>query len=184
MEFIWDEECETAFIKLKHALRSTPVLVYLDTRKPFVINCDASSVGIGYVLAQEDETIQEHPICYGGRSLNSCERLYTITELECLALVEAVREFNGYLANSFFTVYTDHLSLKFLQTLKTTTTGRLLRWSIALQGYSFKINYKSGKPTLMLTHFPDAPTHQPRTIRTPMTTIFLPVSLRTQSHPT
>lgn len=145
MEFIWDDECETAFTKLKQALNSTPVLVYPDVCKPFIINCDASSVGIGYVLAQEDDSGREHPICYGGRSLNSCERSYSITELECLALVEAVRQFNGYLSNSTFTVYTDHLSLRFLQTLKTTTTGRLLRWSIALQGYNFKIEYKSGK---------------------------------------
>lgn len=145
MEFIWDDECETAFTRLKQALNSTPVLVYPDMHKPFVINCDASSVGIGYVLAQEDESGKEHPICYGGRSLNSCERSYPITELECLSLVEAVKEFNGYLANSFFTVYTDHLCLKFLQTLTTKTTGRLLRWSIALQGYNFKIEFKSGK---------------------------------------
>src|SRR6218665_4104346 len=29
--------------------------------------------------------------------------------------------------------------------MKTTTNGRLLRWSLALQGYNFKIAYKSGK---------------------------------------
>lgn len=145
MDFIWDDACETAFTNLKEALSSTPVLVFPDTSKPYVINCDACTVGIGYVLAQEDESGREHPICYGGRSLSKFERNYTITELECLALVEAVKEFYSYLGNSFFTVYTDHVSLKYLQTLKAKTTGRLLRWSIALQGHNFEIKYKSGK---------------------------------------
>src|SRR6218665_991566 len=145
MEFIWDDECEAAFIKLKQALNSAPVLIYPDVRKDFIINCDVSSVGIGYVLAQEDEGGREHPICYGGRSLTFCERNYAIAELECLSLIESIKQFNCYLANSFFTVYTDHLNLKYLQNMKTTTNGRLLRWSLALQGYNFKIAYKAGK---------------------------------------
>ena len=142
MEFICEEGCEAAFPKLKQALNSAPFLIYPDFRKDFIINCD---IGIGYVLAQEDEGGREHPICYGGRFLTSCERNYTIAELECLSLIESVKQFHGYLANSFFTVYIDHLSLKCLQNMKTTTNGRLLRWSLALQGYNFKIAYKSGK---------------------------------------
>lgn len=161
MEFIWDDVCEAAFLKLKKALNSAPVLIYPDLQKPFILNCDACTVGIGYVISQEDSTGREHPICYGGRSLSPAERNYSITELECLALVSAVRQFNGFLANSSFTVYTDHLSLKYLQSLKTNTTGRLLRWSIALQGYNFQVAYKSGKANVnadVLSRRPYPPT--------------------------
>lgn len=145
VEFLWDVHCEEAFSTLKNALCCAPVLVYPDLTKPFIINCDASTIGIGYILAQEDSSGKEHPICYGGRSLTAAERNYSITHLECLSLVEAIREFNCYLANSYFTVFTDHISLKFLQSLKSSTTGRLLRWSLLLQGYHFEIQYKSGR---------------------------------------
>lgn len=145
VEFLWDESCEEAFSTLKTALSTAPVLVYPDVTKPNIINCNASIAGIGYILAQEDSAGREHPICYGGRSLSAAEKNYSITHLECLALVESVKEFSCYLANSFFTVFTDHVSLTFLQSLKTSTTGQLLRWSLALQGFQFDIRYKSGR---------------------------------------
>jgi len=42
-------------------------------------------------------------------------------------------------------VYTDHLSLKYLQSLKVSANNRLARWALALQPYTFEINYKEGK---------------------------------------
>jgi hypothetical protein len=43
-----------------------------------------------------------------------------------------------------FTVHTDNLALQWLNTIKQ-STGRLFRWSILLQGYTFDIIHKSGK---------------------------------------
>jgi hypothetical protein len=48
-----------------------------------------------------------------------------------------------YLEGYHFIVETDHQSLKWLQTLKN-PTGRLARWVIDLQQYSFDIKYKKG----------------------------------------
>lgn len=42
-------------------------------------------------------------------------------------------------------IYTDHVSLTFLQSLKQSTTGRLLRWSLFLQSYNFEIKYRPGR---------------------------------------
>lgn len=145
VEFLWDDVAEKSFNALKSALCNAPVLSYPDFSRPFKIQCDASILGISYILAQEDSSGKEHPICYGGRSLTPAERNYSITHLEALALVSAVKEFHCYIANSYFVVYSDHLCLKFLQSLKTSTTGRLLRWSLLLQPYHFDIEYKAGK---------------------------------------
>jgi len=65
--------------------------------------------------------------------------------LECLALLTGVREYHVYLAGRPFTVYTDHVSLKYLQSLKVSANNRLARWALALQPYTFTINYKEGK---------------------------------------
>jgi len=43
---------------------------------------------------------------------------WPITQLECLALLTGIRENHVYLASRPFAVYTDHISLKFLESLK------------------------------------------------------------------
>lgn len=44
--FSWTPESLTAFEKLKHALVSTPVLALPDFTKTFVVETDASGIGI------------------------------------------------------------------------------------------------------------------------------------------
>ena len=68
-----------------------------------------------------------------------------MTQLECLALLTGIKEYHVYLAGRPFSVYTDHLSLKYLQSLKVSANNRLARWALALQPYTFEINYKEGK---------------------------------------
>lgn len=50
--FFWDEEVEQAFRRLKTAMTSLPVLALLDFSRPFIVETDASSFGLGVVLMQ------------------------------------------------------------------------------------------------------------------------------------
>jgi len=81
----------------------------------------------------------------GSRSLSPAESHYTISELECLALMCAIRDFGPYLIHRPFTVYTDHIALKWLQSFKLSNNNRLVRWALQLQPYRFTIHYKPGK---------------------------------------
>lgn len=47
---VWNFEAEEAFKKVKKTLISTPILSSPDFTKPFSIQCDASSTGLGAVL--------------------------------------------------------------------------------------------------------------------------------------
>lgn len=56
---VWSDEALNAFTTLKQALLSTPVLRLPDFSKTFVVECDASSAGVGAILSQE-----EHHVTY------------------------------------------------------------------------------------------------------------------------
>ena len=142
--FEWTEEQENSFQKIKTALITAPVLRYPDFTKIMEIHTDASTFGLGAVLAQRDESNKPYPISYSSRSLNDNEKKYGITELEALAVVWSVKKFRQYIEGSYFIIYTDHAALKWLMTIKDNST-RLTRWSLTLQAYNFDIIHKAGK---------------------------------------
>ena len=143
-EFKWTEQCQKAFTTLKQALVTTPILAYPNMRDPFILSTDASGTAIGYILEQKDDNGRTRPVSYGGRALNKREAVFSVSELECLAVIEGIKAFHPYLANTHFDIYTDNIALKWLQNTKY-KTGRLARWSLQLQGYSFTIHHRPGR---------------------------------------
>ncbi|UYV69401.1 hypothetical protein LAZ67_6003458 [Cordylochernes scorpioides] len=77
------------------------------------------------------------------RALRSYERNYTISELECLAIVECVDKFRVYLLGTRFVIYSDHHALQWLKTIKD-PTGRLFCWSLRLSAYDYEVKYLKG----------------------------------------
>ena len=141
--FKWDPSCHTAFETLKAALTSAPVLQYPDPNKPFILDTDASSVGVGAVLSQVHDGV-EQVVAYFSRALSPAERNYCVTRKELLAVVTAVRHFHLYLYGSPFTVRSDHASLQWLHHLKD-PEGQLARWLARLGQYSYSIVHRPGE---------------------------------------
>jgi hypothetical protein len=54
IKFSWNEKCEEAFHTLRAHLTTAPVLAQLDNSKPFDVYCDASGIGLGCVLMQDN----------------------------------------------------------------------------------------------------------------------------------
>ena len=88
--FQWTAEAQTAYSRLKTALIEAPVLSYPDLTLPFILDTDASSVGIGAVLSQVVEG-RERPVAYFSTALCQAQRNYCVTKRELLAVVQAIK---------------------------------------------------------------------------------------------
>ena len=134
VKYHWSEACPKAFDKLKLQLTITtaPVLAHPNYDKEFILQTDASILGVGGVLGQKDDDGMEHPIVYLSRSLTPAEGNYTITELECLAIIWCVRKLHFYLDGSKSLLQTDHSALQWLFDFNG-SNRRLIRWSLELQ---------------------------------------------------
>ena len=77
--FKWSEKALQAFARLKAAMTQLPVLILPDFTKPFVVETDASGVGIGAVLSQGDR-----PIAFISKAFSSKGRVKSVYERESL----------------------------------------------------------------------------------------------------
>ena len=126
------------FTQLKEALTSPPILRLPDFTQRFVIECDASGIGLGAILTQENR-----PVAYFSQALKGSALSLSIYEKEMLAIVKAIKLWHPYLLGKPFTVRTDQKSLKYLLEQRITTPAQT-RWLPKLLGYDYEIEYKRG----------------------------------------
>ena len=142
--FVWDAACDEAFSRLKESLTGSDIMGYpLNDAGEFILDVDASDIGIGAVLHQVQEG-QERVIAYASRALNKAESNYCITEKELLAVRYFIEYFRQYLLGRRFLVRSDHQSLVWLFRLKE-PRGKIARWIEILSQYDFAVQYRPGK---------------------------------------
>jgi len=150
INFEWSKECELAFDQVKAILSNSPVLQAPNFSKPFKLAVDASNVGAGAVLLQEDDQAIDHPVCYFSKKFNSAQKNYSTIEKELLSLILGLQHFAVYLNPSGheITVFTDHHPLKYLNKFRD-KNQRLTRWSLYLQEFHLNIIHIKGKDNVI-----------------------------------
>ena len=128
---------------LKEALASPLVLAYPESEDPFVLDTDASNVGIASVSSPPRERKSHSLLQPGYKSKPECN--YCTTRRELLAIVKAVDHFHPYLYGQKFTIRTNHASLQWLINFKN-PEGQIARWLDKLQTYDFCILYQERPP--------------------------------------
>lgn len=89
-KFFWSSKCQAVFDYVKSLLCSSPVLAAPRFEKPFKLHVDASNVGAGATLHQEDNSGVEKPISFFSKKFNSYQLNYSMVEKEALALIWAL----------------------------------------------------------------------------------------------
>lgn len=118
--FHWNSACAAAFRMLKDRLSTAPVLNlpdYSASAAPFVLDVDASSCGMGGVLSQQQDGMEQALLC-GNAVLSKAQQNYSAIERELLALVHFAHAFRYYLVGQEFIAHTDHVALKGLYNIK------------------------------------------------------------------
>ncbi|CAM5105456.1 unnamed protein product [Natator depressus] len=138
----WTDAAEKAFMDLRTALCSNPVLIAPDFNKEFILQTDASELGLRAVLSQMfgDE---ENPILYLSRKLLLREQKYVVAERECLAVKWTMETLHYYLLGRRITLVTEHAPLQWMQRNKE-KKARVTRWFLSLQPFQFTIQHRAG----------------------------------------
>ena len=140
----------SAFLRLKEALISTPVMQAPNRELPFEVMCDASDYAVGAVLGQRKDN-KPYAIYYASRTLDEAQVNYATTEKEFLAVIFALEKFRSYLVNSKVIIFTDHAALKHLMK-KSDSKPRLIRWVLLLQEFDLEIKDKAGFTNVVADH--------------------------------
>ena len=148
----WNQNHSLAFVTFKENFINVVCLKHILPGKIFRIQTDASDTGIAGVLYQIDDDNDHRIISIVSRFLTEAEVNYTTTEKELLAIIYTIYKLKYYLIGIEFIIVTDHKGLTFLNTT-IYHNSRLIRWSLLLQQFSFKIEYCKGSENIVADFF-------------------------------
>ncbi len=143
LQVVWTEEMDSCFRELKKSLCHSCCLVIPAPEDVFVLYTDASGAGVGGCLHVVRER-EELPVGFFSRQLRPAERNYSVSELECLAIVASLKQFEFFVSSKEVTVVTDHKPC--LALVKGSHLNkRLLRFALVIQQFNASIMYRPGK---------------------------------------
>ncbi|KAK3565409.1 hypothetical protein QTP86_007936 [Hemibagrus guttatus] len=143
---LWSPAAEGAFNTLKRAFTTAPLLIHPDPDKPFVVEVDASTTGVGADLSQQQGNPSRlHPCAFFSHKLNPAERNCDIGNRELLAIKLALEEWRHWLEGPRhpFLVLTDHKNLEYLRAAKR-LNPRQARWALFFTRFEFSISFRPG----------------------------------------
>nr|GEX39167.1 hypothetical protein [Tanacetum cinerariifolium] len=134
--FTWTSEAATAFDILKAKVTETPILALPNFDEVFQVECDASRVGIGGVLSQN-----QWPIVFFSEKLIDARHTYSTYDKEFYVIVRSLDTWRHYLLSNEFVLFSDHEALKFING-KHKLKPHHAKWVEFIPAFSFVIRHK------------------------------------------
>ncbi|KAK9674807.1 RNase H-like domain found in reverse transcriptase [Popillia japonica] len=183
----WKQEQENAFVILKEALLTEPVLALYDPTAPTELHTDASAKGLAGMLLQMDHDSNptaptelhtdasakglagmllqmDHDskmrlVYCVSRSTTEAEEKYHSSKLELLAVVWCVERLRPMLIAIHFTIVTDCQALIYINSKKC-KSPQIARWANLLEEYDYTIIHRSGEKMKHVDALSRAPTEE------------------------
>lgn len=140
----WTPEAHEAYGSIVDMLTSPPCLHLVQEGARYHLTTDASAVALGAVLEVENEDGTRAPVGYYSYRLKGAQTRYGATQLEALAVVEAVQFFRTYLLGRHFVLHTDNMALLWLLRQKE-PKPMFARWVLILSEFSFDVVHVKGR---------------------------------------
>jgi RNase H-like domain found in reverse transcriptase len=155
----FNESCKLAFLTLKQAFISAPVLTHYKPSCLLVIETNASDYALAAILSQVEPNGEIHLVTYLSRTFLDTELNYDTHDKELMAIYEAFKAWKHHLVGTevLIDVVMDHKNLEYFCTTRI-LSRRQARWSTFLSRFNMVIRFCPGrlgtKPDA-LTHWPD-----------------------------
>lgn len=150
----WSKESNDAFLKLKEAFVTNPILVFPDPKKKMRIEADLSGFATGSILSVYMDDEKWHPCCYLSKGLSAPERNYDIHDREMLLIMRLLESWRHYLEGADYQIeiLSDHKNLEYFM-MAQKLTQRQAQWALFLSRFDFVLKHRpgrnSGKPDLL-----------------------------------
>jgi ribonuclease HI len=135
--FIWGEECEEAFERLKEYLSNPPLLSRATEGEILYLYLAVSPSAVSSALIREDSGVQR-PVYFTSKALHGAEERYPRLEKLAFALVVSARRLRPYFQAHAIRVLTEYPMKKVLQ--KPDISGRLINWAIELGEFDIEFH--------------------------------------------
>jgi len=143
-KFLWTNQAQEAFDKLKTLFTTAPILKHFDPDLPITLHADSSGAAISGIISQPHDGIL-HPVAFWSRKCLPAECNYDIHDREMLAIIESMKHWRHYLEGAKFPIQilSDHKNLETFMTTKI-LNRRQARWAELLANYDFILVHLPG----------------------------------------
>ena len=139
--FVWTNDCDEAFTKLKEYLVSPPVLDMLVPSNPIRLYFAITNRTISSIIFQDQDKVQK-PVYFVSKVMQGPETRYQANEKAALAVVFTAWRLRHYFQSFTVIVMTDLPIRKVLQ--KPNITSWMVHWAVDLS--KFGIQYEPRGP--------------------------------------
>jgi len=142
VNWFWNQSLQERFDEVKSLIEKHIIVQIPNFSKPFTIVCDASNVGFGAALLQEDRVCGLY-----SKAWNDTQDKWPTIEKEAFAIVQSFAHWRDFLLGAEITVETDHRPLIWLADSVSAGGGsrKTHRWFCALLAYRYKLVHRPGK---------------------------------------
>ena len=137
----WTDELIATFRQVQEEFNKLPTLFFLKPDLKVILETDASDYALGAYLYQVDGDVT-YPVAFLSHTFTDAEKRWATPDKEGYAIFFSLNKLQYLLRDIHFLLRTDHENLTHIDRF---SQGKVMRWKLALQEFSFDVEHLPGK---------------------------------------